>query len=140
MRTHVRQGLVVLFILLTTLCLAGESLAKVEATVQKTLKLEVPPVDAVTSADGRLIFVLTQGGEVLVYSARGELKETVLVDKSVDRIGVSANGDTLFLLSKAKKTFQILTLDFIQEINIQGSPFKGNPGAPVVIAVFSDFQ
>ena len=49
-------------------------------------------------------------------------------------------GETLILRSGKNKTVELVTLDFIQKINITGSPFKGPQDAPVVIAVFDDFQ
>jgi hypothetical protein len=38
------------------------------------------------------------------------------------------------------KTVEIVTIDFIQNINVSGSPFKGPEDAAVVIAVFDDFE
>ncbi len=49
-------------------------------------------------------------------------------------------GSTLILKSGKNKTVQIVTLDFIQKINVSGAPFKGAEDAAVVIAVFDDFQ
>jgi hypothetical protein len=49
-------------------------------------------------------------------------------------------GDSLILNSNKNKTVQIIVLDFIQNINIFGSPYKGSDDAPVVVAVFDDFQ
>ena len=49
----------------------------------------------------------------------------------------------LTMLSFSSQTFatvQIAQLEFIQSINIAGSPFKGSEDAPVVIVVFDDFQ
>ncbi len=46
-----------------------------------------------------------------------------------------------FILKSAQdKKIQIVALDFIQQINVSGSPYKGVDDAPVVIAVFSDFE
>lgn len=39
------------------------SLALVEWNIQKTIKMDKPPVDVVVSADGKKIFVLTETGE-----------------------------------------------------------------------------
>jgi len=46
----------------------------------------------------------------------------------------------LLLKSRGNQTIEILVIDFIQKINISSSPFKGPTDAPVMIAVFSDFQ
>lgn len=57
---------------------------------------------------------------------------------------VFASGQTAgrhpILSSRTGSTVQLITLDFIQNINVTGSPFKGPADAPIAIAVFSDFQ
>ena len=53
---------------------------------------------------------------------------------------LSSREDVLILTSGKAKTVQIITLDFIQEINISGSPFKGKAEAPVAVATFNDFE
>jgi hypothetical protein len=53
---------------------------------------------------------------------------------------VGPREDVLLLTSGNAKTVQIITLDFIQEINISESPFKGNADAPVAVTTFTDFQ
>jgi hypothetical protein len=58
----------------------------------------------------------------------------------VDQVKVGPKGTSLVLSSSKNKTVQIVTLDFIQEINVSGAPFKGAEDAAVVIAVFDDFE
>jgi len=53
---------------------------------------------------------------------------------------VGPKEDVLLLTSGKAKTVQIITLDFVQEINVSGSPFKGKVDAPVAVATFNDFQ
>ncbi len=60
--------------------------------------------------------------------------------KSIDGIQVSPRDDIIFLTSRKNKTFQILALDYIQNIDISGLPYKGPADAPVVVAVFDDYQ
>jgi hypothetical protein len=43
-------------------------------------------------------------------------------------------------LDQSRIYFEILVLDFIQNIDVSDSPFKGPADAAVTIAVFSDFQ
>jgi hypothetical protein len=62
------------------------------------------------------------------------------VDPGVDRIQPGPREDLLFLVDSAKNRIQVLYLDFIQEIPVDGSPTKGPADAPVMVAVFSDFQ
>jgi hypothetical protein len=58
----------------------------------------------------------------------------------VDDITAGPQGSVLILKSSQNKKIQIVSLDFIQNINVSGSPSKGSPDAPVIIAIFSDFE
>jgi DNA-binding beta-propeller fold protein YncE len=112
----------------------------VEWSIIQTLKLDASPIDVAVSADGRRLFVLTDQGKVIVYSAGTEVEGTVDVGADVDKIRLNPEGDVLIANSRADKTVKFFDIDFIQHINIAGSPFKGPADAPVVIAVFDDFQ
>jgi protein-disulfide isomerase len=112
-------------------------------TIARTLNLEETPLDTAMSAGGKYIFVLTDKGKVLVYTTDGKLSDTIPVDKSIDSIRPAPPGareEILFLVSSKEKTVQIAVLEFIQEINVTGSPFKGAANAPVTIVLFTDFQ
>ena len=112
----------------------------VDWEVKKTLKIESSPIDVATSADGKLTFILAEKGVIFIYSAGGLLQDKISADKSIDGIEVSPGGDQLFLSSKRDKIVQIVSLDFVSNIETAGSPYKGPVNAPVVIAVFNDFQ
>ena len=114
--------------------------ASVEWNVQKTLQLESAPIDLAVSPDGKQIFVLNDLGQILIYSSAGSFLDKIDVGNQFDHIKVSPKGDHLILNSRKKKSVQVITLDFIQNVNISGSPFKGSEDAPVVIAVFDDFE
>jgi protein-disulfide isomerase len=126
--------------LLIALADSVSSRAEVEMTVARTLTLEVTPVDSALSAGGKYIFVLTDKGTVLVYTPDGKLNDTIPVDKSVDSIKAGPREEILLLVSSKNKTVQVAVLEFVQEINTSGSPFKGTADAPVTIALFTDFQ
>ena len=131
------------FCLLAILIIPGlftQSLALVEWNIHKTLKLDTQPLDVAVSKNGTSIFVLTQTGKILIYSPDGKLKDKIDVGNHVDQIKTGPGEEWLFLSSRKNKTVEILHLDFIQHIDISGSPFKGAENAPVAIAVFSDFQ
>ena len=116
------------------------ALTDVEWKIQKEIDLKSEPLDIFQSPDGLLLFILTRG-EVSIYSARHEkITERIPVDKEFDRITYSPQTKSLTLTSSQKKTLQILSLDFIQRIDISGLPFKGPEDAPIIIAVFSDYQ
>jgi hypothetical protein len=112
----------------------------VEWDVYKTLKLEESPIDVAITPDGRRIFVLTDQGKVVIYSSAGNMEAKIDVGQHVDQLKLGPRGDSLILSSGKNKTVEIVTLDFIQNINVSGSPFKGSEDAAVVIAVFDDFE
>jgi hypothetical protein len=131
------------FFLLTpfiVLTLFASSPATVEWEVVKTLSLEKAPLDVAVSNNGRYVYVLTEEGVIYIYASDGTKKEKIVVGKSIDGIKAGPIEDVLFLTSRSDKTVQVVTIDFIQNINVSGSPFKGAVDAPVVVAVFSDFQ
>ena len=106
----------------------------------KTYKIEGSPLDVAISKYGRWVFVLTEQGEILIYSRDATLDGKIHVGNSIDGIKPGPREDILLLSSRKGKTVQIIDFGFIREINVTGSPFKGPSDAPVVIAVFSDFQ
>jgi DNA-binding beta-propeller fold protein YncE len=114
--------------------------ASVEWDVEKTLQLKSEPIDVAVSPDGSRIFVLNDLGQILIYSSEGSFLDKIAVGKQFDHVTVSPRGDQLILNSRKKKSVQVITLDFIQDINVSGSPFKGSESAPVVIAIFDDFE
>jgi len=118
----------------------GLASGNVEWNVYKTLQLEETPIDVAVSPDGRRIFVLTDRGEVVIYSSAGKIEAKIDVGQHVNQLKLSPKGDSLILSSGKNKTVEIVTLDFIQKINVSGSPFKGPEDAAVVIAVFDDFE
>jgi DNA-binding beta-propeller fold protein YncE len=115
-------------------------LAAVEITPQKTLKTDGVPVDVAVTQDGNLTFVLTDSGSVLIYDQKGMLTDTIEIGPHIDQIEIGPRGERLFATSRRNKTVEIITLDFIHEINTLGSPTKGPPEAAIVIVAFSDFQ
>jgi len=117
------------------------SAASVEWEILKSFSLDQKPVDTVISMDDRWLFVLTDKGKVLVYSNKdGTQVDTLDVGAHIDRIGVGSRDNTLYLMSSSKQTVDAVRLDFVHNIRTDGSPFMGPADAPVVIAVFTDFQ
>ena len=114
--------------------------AEVEYNVLKTYKLEDQPVDMAFSTNRNEIYVLNPKGELLIYTANGRLTEKINVGKVYDRLQLIQGSDVLFLSSRKDKTIQVIQLEFVQKIDTSGSPHKGSENAPVVIAVFSEFQ
>jgi protein-disulfide isomerase len=98
------------------------------------------PLDVAFSSSGKWIYVLTDKGAVQIYDMNGKLHDTLSVGTDVNRIEAGPREEILILLSTGKKTVQQIMLDFIQEIDITGSPFKGRADAPVAVVLFTDFQ
>ncbi len=135
-----RKYIVCLLAIVIVPVLSIQSPAFVEWNIHKTLKLDAQPLDVAVSKNGNSIFVLTKSGTILIYSSDGKLKDKINVGNHVDQIKSGPGEEWLFLSSRKNKTVDILHVDFIQHIDISGSPFKGMESAPVAIAVFSDFQ
>jgi DNA-binding beta-propeller fold protein YncE len=133
-----------IFVILLAMSIFGafhtHTFAAVESNVIQTLNLDSPPLDVAVSTDGEKLYILTENGNILIYSGKGKLTDTLKVDKDIDAIRISRTGDVLFLSSQKNKQVQVVLLDFIQVIDVAGSPYKGPENAPVVITVFSDFQ
>ncbi len=116
---------------------AGEP---VDWKVIRTLNLESAPLDVAVSQDGRWIYVLIDSGHVLLYSEAGQLKDRMNVGKDVSAIDAGTAEGILFLSSKSSPSVRIVSVDLEYDFDLKGSPSRGPDGAPVVIAVFSDFQ
>jgi hypothetical protein len=114
--------------------------AKVEWQIENTLKTEQPPLDVTVSPNGQTIFVLTAGGNILIYDSTGQLNDTINVGSHIDQIRVGPGGEELFATSRQNKTVEVIALNFIRKINVSGSPLRGRADAPVTLTVFSDFQ
>jgi len=127
-------------ILLICLGILSPVHAEVEYNVLKTFKLEDQPVDMAFSANRNEIYVLNPKGELLIYDANSRLTEKINVGEDYDRLQLIQGSNVLCLSSRKDKKIQIIRLEFVQKIDTLGSPYKGSEDAPVVIAVFSEFQ
>jgi DNA-binding beta-propeller fold protein YncE len=114
--------------------------AGVDMDLQHKLTMDNPPLDVVATPDGKYIFVLTNKGNISVFDQNGVLQNKFHVGDQIDQIKMDPQGNRLFITSRSGKTIQIISLDFFVEINTADAPFKGPRNAPVVVAVFSDFQ
>ncbi len=125
---------------LITVFYFGQGQASVDWRVIEMLKLEKPPLDIAVALSGKWIYVLTDEGNLEIYTPNGRLEDTISVGKHIEGLRVSPWEGKLILTSKSEKTVQLLSLSFIQKINTQGAPVKGNPNADVEIITFGDFQ
>lgn len=114
--------------------------SKIDWSVDKTWDLPAKPLDIGYSLDGKRVFILTDQQTVLVYDNLGELTGSIPVDKGVSAIDIAPRGEKLFLINQSTKAFSDLTIDFISDINTEGSPFRGLAKATVTIVLFTDFE
>jgi len=132
------------FILLSSSLFAGNGLASspgsIDASVTASWKLDAKPLDLVHSLDNKRVFILGDDSMVHVYSAEGVKQGALPVDKGVTAIDIAPRGEMLYLINAQDNTFSSLTISFTTTIDITGAPFLGNENAPVVLALFSDFQ
>ena len=135
---YVRSCLVLLTIAL--LAIPFQADAEVEWRIENTLKTGQTPLDVAVPPNGQWIFVLTADGTILIYSNKGKLEDTIQVGPHIDQIRVGPSNEQIYATSRQNQTVEIIALDFVRKINVEGSPFKGRMDAPVIVTVFSDFQ
>lgn len=128
------------FVLLLALFYSGFAFAETEFQVQNTINMDKKPLDIAISERSFTLYVLTTDGIVNVYDSSGILKGQVEVGKHIDGIAPGPSEDIFIAKSKKEKTVQYILIEFVYDINIEGSPYKGNADAPVVITVFTDYQ
>jgi len=116
------------------------AVAEVDWQARNTIKTQKPPLDVALSSDGEWTFILTEGGKLLIYDKQGDLNDTIEVDPAMDSIVADGSGGRLFLSSKKNSAVHEILLDYVAVLSYDNSPFLGNADAPVVLAVFSDFQ
>jgi len=131
-----------LCILLLTIMVSLSTMvqAEVEMGDAKTLKLEAKPIDMAVSADGKYTFILAEGGKIFIMDSSGTIKDSLDVSDSVVSIGTTPSGEFLLLADSKSNTLEMVRISFVVDIDISGLPFKGAAAAPVVVAVFSDYQ
>ena len=138
-----KTTLITMAALMASLILAAGTPANtmgVDATRLKQLSTDKSPLDVETSTDGKLMFVLVPG-EVLIFSDLGDRPiSRIAVDKHFDRITFAEQLDLLILSGKKNKKVEMVRIDLINDISIEGSPYRGRVDAPVTIAVFDDYQ
>ena len=140
MKKAARKFGIFLFVIISWVSVPQFIYAEIDLTLIKQTNLNVQPLDIATSADGKLIFVLTRG-EILVYSvAEGKVANRISIDKNFDRVTYAGKNNVLILTSSSSKTLKIIQVDFIYNIALDGLPFKGPADAAVTIAVFDDYQ
>ena len=130
----------VIFIMFVCLICSWSASAEVDWQVQQTVNLEKKPIDVAVSARGSYLFILTDDGIVHVYDKVGNLKGQIEAGKNVDGITCGPDENLLILKNKKQREVRKIIVEYIKNIDIEGSPYRGNADAPVVIVVFTDYQ
>ncbi len=108
-------------------------------TLKKQTAFEEPPLAMAPSSDGRLVYVLLKRKVALYSVDENRVVETYPVDSGFNMITLLR--DNQIMLSDSKSNLvKIFQLEKVTRINLEGLPFKGAENAPVVIAVYSDYQ
>ncbi len=104
------------------------------------IKLESPPLDVESSADGELVFVLMSGNVVVFDKSANRQLNQIPVDQGYDRLAYTPGSETLILTNSSTMELKVLHIDQVFNISVEGSPFMGPENAPVTIAVFDDYE
>lgn len=135
--TGARRIIVLLFGLAL---IASPACAELVKNLVKRQTLDSAPVDIAQSvSDGRL-FVLLEGGEILVMSADGQQQERFKVGAGITTLEVSPDGQRLYLGNTKSKELQFVDLSYVQKLPVNNSAIHGAENAPVTITLFDDFQ
>lgn len=103
-------------------------------------QIDATPVDIVHSLDGKMVFILDNQHRILVYNKEGQLQGRIPVGEGVTRIDIAPQGEALYLIDGKENSFTSLAMGYVVNIDVTGSPFKGNADAPVTMVVFTDFE
>lgn len=115
------------------------AVASEEWTMKRELTLEANPLDLAPSLDGKLVYVLVPG-RILIYSVvENKVIDSMLVDKSADRL-ISGRDNSFVVSSSAEKKLKLYQMERREKIDTSNIPFRGPKDAPVTVAVFSDYQ
>ena len=121
------------------LCLAFNASA-LDWHVSRSMKIDGTPIDMAASENGRYIYVLTDAGKIAVFEAGGKYVDTADVGTHIQGIAQGPSEDSLFVFSQNQKSVQIISMEFIHEFDLAGSPSMGPADAPVVLVEFSEFE
>ena len=120
--------------------LSSPASADVDVNILKILKINDTPLDVAFAKNHNSIYVLTDKGQILVFDPAGRPLDQIDVGTEFDQMRVIPGSNVIFLTSRKNKLVQIVQVDFVQKVNTSDSPSIGPQDAPVVIAVFSEFQ
>ncbi len=113
---------------------------RIEWKMQQNWPTAGKTLDMVHSLDGKFVYILNDKQLVQVFNNQGQLQGSIPVEEGVTAIDIAPQGEMLYLINNKNQTFSAIGVSFIVDIDTAGSPFKGPDGAPVTIALFTDFE
>jgi hypothetical protein len=114
--------------------------ANVGWTISGQLDLKATPLDICASADGKWLYILSEG-EVAIYSFSDDtIVNRISIDKAFDRMLYLQENNSLVVTSRSGNTVQIIQPELVYTFATAGLPYKGSEHAPVTVAVFSSYQ
>jgi hypothetical protein len=113
---------------------------RVEWNLQQNWPTAVKTLDMVHSLDGKMVYILSDKMTVEVFNNQGQLQGSIPVEEGVSAIDIAPQGEMLYLINNKTQTFSAVSVSFVMQVDITGSPFRGPADAPVTIALFTDFE
>lgn len=128
-------SLLITLLLSTAVCYGG-----VDFSFQKRLTLDETPLDIKLAVSGQYLYVLTEKGQLRIYTHNGVFVDKIAVGPDFDQIEPGRSDEEIYLKNSRSKSIQVVALTYQFNIATQGAPFKGREDAPVVIVEYTDFQ
>lgn len=112
---------------------------QVEVRMLRTISLAGAPKQVAATADGQRIYVLTEKGDILLFSSNGDPLGSF--EAGPDVTGITPQGSNRLVLEMgAQKELMLITLEPVVQIATEGAPSLGPEDAPVTIVIFDDFE
>jgi len=140
MKNYLLRQAMFLLAIAATLCFATGVFAKVEWEILKNITLDDNPRDIAITGDGKTAYILCSKS-VQIFSTRGnKVTGTIPLEDDFSQIGISPDGEKLFLTKTTGKEISIIQISQVYDIPIGDSPVIGKKGAPVTFFAFLDYQ
>ena len=82
---NIKLGLLFTTVIVVGAFANGLAAGNIEWNILNTLKIDATPIDVAITPDGRRIYVLTDQGEILVYSSTQNVEGKIEVGRHVDQ-------------------------------------------------------
>lgn len=128
------------FAIVTALCFATGTFAKVEWEILKNITLDDNPKDITISRDGSTAYILCSKSVQIYSMQENKVTETIPLKDDFSQIAISPDGEQLFLTKATGKQLSIIQISQVYDIKVGTSPVIGKAEAPVKVFAFLDYQ